>query len=174
MDVQRTRYKYNEMLEKTEVREILDTFARNVVKEAKRKAPKASGDLKNTLTYDVKVNPNSFELFIEGENYLQFIDKGVKGAKDSSKAPRSPYRFTNKMPPLSNIRTWLKRKTGKFRSRNQLSNAFRVQRIVYETGIKTTNFFTKPFEDAYNELPDELIEAYGLDLETFIEFTLKE
>ena len=26
-------------------------------------------------------------------------------------------------------------------------------------------FFTKPFEKAFDRLPDELVEAYGLDIE---------
>lgn len=166
------------MLEKENVNKILNTFAKNVVKDAKqelkRQGIRASGDLERSLDYIVKANKNSFELFIEAENYLKFIDKGVKGAKSSKKAPRSPYKYTNKMPPLSNIRTWIKRKTGKFRQRNQLQRAFIAQRAIYEKGIRTSNFFTRPFERAYKELPDDLIKAYGLDLETFIEFSLKE
>jgi hypothetical protein len=30
-------------------------------------------------------------------------------------------------------------------------------------GIKPSLFFTKPFEAAYKQLPEELVEKYGLD-----------
>jgi len=33
-------------------------------------------------------------------------------------------------------------------------------------------FFTKPFERAFRKLPDQVIEAYGLDVEEFLKFTL--
>jgi len=35
-------------------------------------------------------------------------------------------------------------------------------------------FFTKPFEQGFKKLPDELIEKFGLDVEDFLAFTLKE
>ena len=31
---------------------------------------------------------------------------------------------------------------------------------------------TKPFEKAFERLPDELVEAYGLDVEQFLEYTI--
>jgi len=34
---------------------------------------------------------------------------------------------------------------------------------IYNRGIKPSLFFTKPFESAYKNLPQELIEKYGLD-----------
>ena len=34
-------------------------------------------------------------------------------------------------------------------------------------------FFTRPFIKAFDNLPDDIVEAYGLDLEQFIKFTQK-
>ena len=52
--------------------------------------------------------------------------------------------------------------------------AFATAKTVYHQGIKSSLFFTKPFEAAFSRLPQELIEAYGLDIEDFLEFTLNE
>jgi hypothetical protein len=41
--------------------------------------------------------------------------------------------------------------------------AFLIARSVYRNGIKPSLFFTKPFEAAYKNLPQELIDKYGLD-----------
>jgi len=35
-------------------------------------------------------------------------------------------------------------------------------------------FFTKPFEQAFKKLPDELTESFGLDVEDFLAFALKQ
>ena len=44
---------------------------------------------------------------------------------------------------------------------------------VYHTGLETTNFFSAPFAKEFKKLPDELTEAFGLDLQEFITFTRK-
>ena len=43
---------------------------------------------------------------------------------------------------------------------------------IYNRGLKPSLFFTKPFEQGFKKLPDELLEAYGLDVEEFLQFTL--
>jgi hypothetical protein len=35
-------------------------------------------------------------------------------------------------------------------------------------------FFTTPFQKAFKDLPEELILSFGLDLERFIDFTIKD
>ncbi len=39
-------------------------------------------------------------------------------------------------------------------------------------GIKPTYFFTKPFNDNFEEMQDEVVEAFGLELESFLKYTL--
>jgi NAD-specific glutamate dehydrogenase len=61
-------------------------------------------------------------------------------------------------------------KKGQFTTRKGLM--FAIANSVYHTGLETTNFFTKPFENEFNKLPNELVEAYGLEVEKFLKFTL--
>jgi hypothetical protein len=39
-------------------------------------------------------------------------------------------------------------------------------------GTKPTEFFSKPFEMAFKRLPDDIIEAYGIDVENFLKYTI--
>jgi hypothetical protein len=43
------------------------------------------------------------------------------------------------------------------------STAWLITRSIYSKGIKPSLFFTKPFEAAYKNLPNVLIEKYGLE-----------
>ena len=42
---------------------------------------------------------------------------------------------------------------------------FAVRESVFRQGISRSLFFTTPFEKAFKNLPDEMIEAYGLEAE---------
>ena len=108
------------------------------------------------------------------EEHGIYQDKGVKGKTSSTKAPNSPFKFgsgTGKKGGLTNgIQKWVKQKRfqfrdeqGRFMSYN--STAFLITRSIYNKGLKPSMFFTKPFEKAFDRLPDELVEAYGLDIE---------
>jgi hypothetical protein len=117
------------------------------------------------------------------EDYGKFQDLGVKGKTSARKAPDSPYRFgsgSGQKGGLTNgINQWVKDKrlqfkdntTGRFLSYE--STAFLITRSVYNKGIKASNFFSKPFEVGFERLPDELTEAYGLDMDKFLKEQLK-
>jgi hypothetical protein len=62
------------------------------------------------------------------------------------------------------------KESGKFLSYK--STAFLITRGIYNKGIKPTMFFTKPFERAFDNLDNNLIEAFGLDVEDFLNYTL--
>jgi hypothetical protein len=108
-------------------------------------------------------------------DYGAYQDLGVKGKNSSSKAPNSPFKFgsgTGKSGGLTKgIAKWVKqrriqfkdRKTGKFLSYE--STAFLITRGIYNKGMKPSMFFTRPFEAAYRNLPDELVKSFGLDVE---------
>jgi hypothetical protein len=73
------------------------------------------------------------------------------------------------MPPPSAFDKWTIRRgiaprntKGQFQTRKGLN--FAIARSIFEKGIKPSLFFTKPFEAAYKNLPDELIDKYGLDV----------
>lgn len=55
-------------------------------------------------------------LNILGQTYINFIDEGVKGSKDSSRAPNSPYAYSNKMPNPQIFADWIRSKNVKVRN----------------------------------------------------------
>lgn len=152
----------------------LERFFKDVIKQSrdnlKSQGINASRSLSKSLGYAVKENKNSFEADLLMEDYGEFIDKGVKGVKEGRSL--AGYRYTDKKPPVRFLKTWLKQKSGKFRQRNQESIAYAIQNTIYRRGIRPTEFFSKPFEKEFKTLPDELIEAYGLDVEGFMNFVL--
>ena len=161
-------------LELNNTEEILNNFLNKVILGAREnlnnQGINASKDLYNSLKGHVKVSPNSFEASITAEDYLTFIDRGVKGVKSGKSL--SGFKYTNKKPPVRFIQTWMKQKSGKFRQKNQRNIAFAIQNKIFNHGIKPTKFFTNPFEQEFERLPKELIEAYGLDVEQFIKLIL--
>jgi hypothetical protein len=52
--------------------------------------------------------------------------------------------------------------------------SYLIRSSIFKRGIKPSLFFTKPFEAAFKNLPDELVEAFGLDVEKLIEHSLKD
>ena len=70
---------------------------------------------------------------------------------------------------LANLDKWIVRKgiaprDEKGRLMNRQSLKFAIAKSIFNKGIKPSLFFTKPFEKAYKNLPNELISAYGLDI----------
>ena len=160
---------------------ILDKFARRVVKESKtaltKKKKNASKSLYNSIGYDLDIHKNSFHLSFQMEDYGKFIDKGVKGVGGNGwkkkKVDNNLYKYTNKRPPHEAFNGWTIRrsiaprnKKGQFTSRKSI--LFAIANSVYHTGLETTNFFTKPLENALRSLPDEVVNAYALDIDKFI------
>ena len=108
----------------------------------------------------------------------------MRGAASSQRAPYSPYRFgsgTGKKGGLTNsIRAWVQQRriqfrdleSGKFLSYEATSKL--ITRAIYLKGLYPTNFFSAPFEKGYQKLPEELIKAYNLDLESFLKYTIQQ
>ena len=163
-----------------EVRKELEKFKNAVIKESrnnlKNMRKDTFGKLSKSLRGQVKVSKNSFEFDFMMEEYGIYQDKGVSGIK---KKYNTPHKYTNKMPPTKALDKWIVKKgiaprdaKGKFTSREGLK--FAIARKIYINGIKPSLFFTKPFEKYYKRLPNQLITKYGLDLDKFIEFSLKD
>tara|TARA_R110000868_G_scaffold146225_2_gene366972 strand:- start:92 stop:616 length:525 start_codon:yes stop_codon:yes gene_type:complete len=166
-----------------EVQKAVSRFGKSVVKESKR-GLQSKGKLHQSIRSDVKKSKNSVQLSFSMEEYGAYVDKGVKGAKDSSLAPRSPFRFgtgnSKGNKSMSAIMTdWVKTKgfqwkdksSGQFMSHKQMG--FIIARSKYNKGTRPSMFFTKPFEAAFKRLPDELIKNYGLDVEKLLNKALK-
>jgi hypothetical protein len=158
--------------------ELLDRFIKHVVSQAKRNltttGKNASKKLYNSIQGESKAFPNSIGIYFDMEDYGFFQDKGVSGIK---KKYNTPFSYKSKggknglkgMPPPSAFDKWTIRRgiaprntKGQFQTRKGLN--FAIARSIFEKGIKPSLFFTKPFEAAYKNLPDELIDKYGLDV----------
>jgi hypothetical protein len=168
------------------VKSELDKFGKYIVQQSRsnltKKNKKDRGKLYKSIGYDLEVGKRSFSLSFKMENYGTFVDKGVKGVSSSSKAPNSPYRFgsgTGKKGGLTEgINGWVKRKRFQFRDKkgkflSYESTAFLVRRSIWFTGLKTTNFFERPFELAFKRLPEDLVQSFGLEVEDLLKFSLK-
>jgi hypothetical protein len=155
-------------MKQSELQIELNKFRDYVVSQAKsnltRQGKNSSKSLYNSIKGNVKANPNSFEMDFSMDEYGIYQDKGVSGIK---KKYNTDYKYTNKMPPAKAFDKWVVRKglapreKGKFKNRKSLS--FAIARSVYYNGIKPSLFFTKPFEKAIKRLPNDLVEAFGLD-----------
>lgn len=163
----------------TNTKESLEKFRKFVAQQSRSRLSKArkndSKGLYKKLDGVLKVSPNSFKLSWD-LGYGNFQDKGVSGTE---KKYDTPYSYKSKMPPIKPLADWAKRKgiklrdeKGKFKKGGYKTLGFLIARSIQRKGIKPSLFFTKPFEQGFKKLPDELLEAYGLDVEEFLQFTL--
>ncbi len=166
-------------MEQSEVKKSLERFRNHVISVSKRnltnQRKNVSKSLYNSIKGDVKAMPNSMSVQFYMEDYGAYQDLGVKGKKSSSKAPNSPFKFGSGTGQQGGLRkgifNWVKkrriqfkdRKSGRFLSYE--STAFLITRGIYNKGMKPSMFFTKPFEAAYKNLPNELVQSFGLDAE---------
>ena len=182
-----------------ELNKTLKAFGKYVVDQSKanlEKDGKSGGELYNSVSYNLIQEANAFLLEFLMEDYGIFQDKGVKG-KDPSKvspnakikgqqAPNSPYRFGsgktgNWNQFVSSIEKWAKKRNvrfrdekGRYKKGNYKSLAYVIAGNIYNRGIKPSLFFTKPFEKAFKNINEDLIEAYKLDVQKLMETTIKD
>jgi len=147
----------------------LDKFGKYLVAQSRanltRKKKNVTKNLYNSLDYEVKVNPKSIEFDFLMEEYGEWVDKGRKPGK---------------MPPFGAIYAWVARrkiqfkdtKTKKFLSYSE--TARRVMIKIKAKGIDPSDFYTRPFNLGFKQLPEELRQAYELDVMQFLDFTINE
>ena len=158
-----------------ETREALNNFGKFVVQQARTRLTKGrknvSKKLYNSLEYRINATQDSISVIFEMEDYGKFQDQGVSGTK---KKYDTPFSFKSKMPPSKAFSQFVVRKNikgsrdekGRFVSRKSLQ--YLIARSVYIRGIKPSMFFTKPFNQAFDKLPPELQEKFGIDIENII------
>lgn len=166
------------MLEQEEVYKVLDKFRRRVIAEARRNLSRmgknASKDLHSSLDSELDVHKQSFSLQFFMMEYGEYVDKGVSGKR---KKYNTPYSYTSKRPPSRVFEKWIRQKG--IRGRNEKGQFMKVKtlsyliaRSIYNNGMKPSLFFTKPFEREFARLDEELVEAFGLDIDEFLEQAL--
>jgi hypothetical protein len=155
---------------------VFKAFAEKTTKMAKSilrsKGKTASGDLEDSIGYDLKVYPSGgLELQFKAAEYATFVDKGVSGTRQKY---NTPYKYTTKQPPSGVIDKWVVRKgikagrddKGRFIKRKSL--VFAIARNIKLYGIEPTNFFTRAFNFAYKKLPKDVVRAYAQDYAKFL------
>lgn len=167
------------------VKQALNEFGASVVERARQNLKtggrygthNASGQLSKSLDYKAKENKNSFEFDFFAEDYWKQLDYGTKGSESSAKAPESPYRAN---ATRGAIDKWVIRKGiqgvrgagGKFENRRLMVTS--ITNSINRTGTYQTRFFRNAFDLEYKNFDENIAEKYGLDLESFLSFTLKE
>ena len=107
--------------------------------------------------------------------------------KTGQQAPNSPYRYGSGSAKgkwkdfVRSISAWAqiknirlrqytykdgkKKSTGKFAKGNYESIGYVIASNIYNRGLKPSFFYTKPFNKAFENLPDELFESFAVDIE---------
>jgi hypothetical protein len=168
------------------IEKALQTFGKRVQQQSRsnltRLKKNVSGDLYKGTKYDLTVSPNSFSLSFPMTPYWNFQDQGVSGTERKFNTPFS-YKETSKVLGLEyNTGTFAKwarqkgikprdKKTGKFITFKSFGLAVAINKKKF--GIKPSKFFSTPFENEFNKLPDELVQAYSLELDDLLRFTTR-
>lgn len=166
-------------MNQSEVQKELELFKKRVIQQAKSNLTKmgknSTGALHKGLKGDVTVfRTGNFALEFDLGKYGEFQDKGVSGKK---KKYNTPFSYKSKMPPSKVFEQWVKNKGIKGRDKKgrfitTKSLTFLIARGIFNNGIKPSLFFTKPFENEYKKLSDELVTAFGLDIDEFLKYTV--
>ena len=149
----------------------LSRFGKYVVQQSRSRLTRLNHNdtkrLYDSISFKPKVSKNSFDLSFFMLNYGQFQDKGVKGAEHSEKAPSSPfsYKLGGKKPPASAFEKW---------GKEHNVSPWAISHSIWSKGLKPTMFFTTPFNRAFDKFPDELVKQFGLDIDKFLQATLKD
>ena len=171
-------------MEFSNIEEVLNKYAKYVVQQSKSnlsKDKKGSGALYDSVKYTLQDEQGLFLLDFLMEDYGIYVDEGVKGANPSlvkngiQKAPKSKFKYTNKMPPMQILANWAKSKNIRFRNaKGQYakgsfkSMGFVLQKSIFAQGLKPNYFFTKPFYKGLKTLNPQLAKSFVLDIENAI------
>lgn len=134
----------------------------------------ASGDLYNSIRYNVIKQDEDYVLEISYSDYFQYVNRGR--------------RMGVKRVPIKALLDWIKIKKLKGRDKKgrfikNLSLAFAIQQNIYKFGIRPTNIYDKALdslEDIFDNPPaairDQLNELYEMmeqDINNLLEQTIE-
>ena len=162
------------------IREAKDNLKRGGQYGSHNNTSALSNSIKGEIVTEDKFSIVGFSM----ADYGAFQDKGVKGKTSSAKAPNSPFKFGKGTGPkgglTQGINKWVRTKGFQFRDKTSgkfmsyQATAFLITRSIFHKGIKPSLFFTKPFEAGYKKYIDtDLIKAFGQDIDTMIDYNLK-
>jgi hypothetical protein len=164
------------------VRDVMNNFGENVLETARQnlieRGSSVSGNLEQKMKFVAKVMPNSISLKFDLGEYGEGIDQGVKGSMPQRYlVGRTPFKFNALYPSrnmVDNVLSWAKKVGFRFYDFDQRHGAFSLATYILREGIIGNKFFTDAYEDYIREIPEDIAEAFGLDVEEFFRFIFKE
>jgi hypothetical protein len=141
-------------------------------------------ELYNSIKGEIVSEKNYTIVGFKMADYGMYQDQGVKGKSSSAKAPNSRFKFGSKSGPegglTEGIEKWVKQKGIQFRDKKSgrfisyQSTAFIITRSIYQTGLRPSLFFTKPFEAGKKKYIDgEIGQAFAMDVDYIVDYELK-
>ena len=163
-------------MRKSGIKKVLTAFGKDVISQAKKnlRTSKIStkGDLSKGMKSKTKVSPDSVNLEISIAEYWEFVDYGVEGVGGMRKYKKgvklkkaeawvkkrvtnNKFKYRKKQPPASAFSRYTSKRGGQFA----------IAKSVFHTGLKTTSFFSEPFEREIKELEADILEATSKSIE---------
>ena len=164
-------------------------FGSNVIKDGRKilhnkKKTTQGNTLYSDYHYTMKSTKSTIELGLEfgdADDYWQYVDQGVKGtgskggrSKTTGQFTRgagSPFKFKYDNPGgalVNAIRGWIKNKPISLMDGNEIGTAFAIGYSIKRRGLERTMFVSRPVEVHSKKIPDEVTEAFLLDVESLI------
>lgn len=141
----------------------LDKFGRfyikTLVQQLIKHRKKSSGQLINSLKYEVRRDAEKILFVIKSEEYLNYVDKGVNGTQRSR---GSQFSYRTKKPPISEISKWTQLKG------LPKSAAFGIRENIFRFGIKPTNVIKETNDIVYKDFDITIGRIIANNVETYI------
>jgi len=163
-------------------------FKGNLIKSINAKKVISTGDMESNIKFYLKQErPNETSLLIDLAYYAKFVDKGVKGWKDSNNAPQSPYQFKTKgmsEDGVASIKRMIQQGAKKvkvsdvkkygavgYENKNQKHKLSLIDRqtktavyMIKKYGIKTKNFIKEPVDKTFKGIEVEIADEIGMQV----------
>ena len=158
----------------------LNNFGKYVVQQSRsnltKKKHNATKELYNSIGYFVDKTAQGYKLSFQMEDYGMFQDRGVKGVKSNYIANKnSPFSYKQNSNLIGleyhtgvfakfakRMGMQPRNKKGQFGSYKSMG--YILARSIKNKGIKASMFFTKPFEQAFKRLPEDLADTLAKDI----------
>ena len=158
----------------------LNDFGKYVVQQSRTNLTKgkhnATKELYNSIGYFVDKTAQGYKISFKMEDYGMFQDRGVKGVKSNYIANKnSPFSYKQNSNLIGleyhtgvfakfakRMGMQPRNKKGQFGSYKTMG--YILARSIKNKGIKASMFFTKPFEQAFKRLPEDLAETLAKDI----------
>lgn len=130
-------------------REYVAELTRQLIREDKV----VTGNLINSLDYEVLQATNGLVLRILSDDYLTFVDEG---------------RRPGKRPPQKAIQKWVENRGIKIKGQTPAQTGFIIARSIGKKGIKPTNVIKKTQEALFKNIQTLISKGIELDINEYI------